>query len=527
MLFNSFAFLLGFLPIVCLGYFAIGKYSHTYSLVLLAVASVLFYGYWNYRFIPLLAASILLNYFGGTHISRINQAGRTASAKILLTSLIAINLALLSYFKYANFFIESYNNLANAGISKANIILPIGISFYTFTQIAFLVDVYQNTSSEFNFLRYILFVTYFPHLIAGPILHHKEMMSQFAKKAVCRVRWDSVSGGFSLLILGLAKKVLIADQVAKFSSPVFLAVSHGGTPMMFEAWMAAIAYTLQIYFDFSAYSDMAVGISLMFNIRLPINFNSPYKSKSIIEFWRRWHMSLSRFLRDYLYIPLGGNRKGLTQRHINLMVTMLLGGLWHGAGWTFIVWGGLHGSFLVINHVWQSFAGQHGWNRNSSIYSSFSWIVTFLCVVVGWVIFRSESMTTATAMLKGMAGFNGMAIPQQLATHLGKLTEMNFIHITGFTPLTDLDVPEAAMTLIIPLLIAVFLPNALQVMQSVEPVIDSHQFNSKFNSKGSKWQSILIWRESPVSAILLGITFYIVISQLLKVGESEFLYFQF
>jgi D-alanyl-lipoteichoic acid acyltransferase DltB (MBOAT superfamily) len=265
----------------------------------------------------------------------------------LLASAIAVNLILLGYFKYANFFADNLNHFAGTALPIGQVILPLGISFFTFTQIAFLVDTYQGKVKEFNFVHYTLFVTYFPHLIAGPVLHHKEMMPQFAKRNVCHLNWDNVAVGLSIFVLGLAKKVLIADSLAEFATPIFSAVAAGGQPMLFEAWIGALAYTLQLYFDFSAYSDMAIGISLMFNVRLPMNFNSPYKATSIIDFWRRWHMTLSRFLRDYLYIPLGGSRNGKAQRYLNLMITMLLGGLWHGAGWTFVIWGGLHGFYWL------------------------------------------------------------------------------------------------------------------------------------------------------------------------------------
>ncbi|WP_309246667.1 MBOAT family O-acyltransferase [Ramlibacter montanisoli] len=283
-------------------------------------------------------------------------------------------------------------------------ILPLGISFYTFTQIAFLVDTYQGKVTEFNFFRYALFVTWFPHLIAGPVLHHAEMMPQFARKAVCRIDWQNVAVGLSIFVLGLAKKVLLADSIAEFASPVFDGVKAGAQPMLFEAWVGALAYTLQLYLDFSAYSDMAIGLSLMFNVRLPLNFDSPYKATSIIDFWRRWHMTLSRFLRDYLYIPLGGGRAGNARRYANLMTTMVLGGLWHGAGWTFVVWGTLHGCYLLVNHAWRAFRRRHGWGEGGRAAALAAGALTFLAVVVGWVFFRADSMASAVTMLQGMTG---------------------------------------------------------------------------------------------------------------------------
>lgn len=324
MLFNSYAFIFVFLPIVFFGFFYIGKHSHALASLWLAAASLSFYGYWDARFVGLLLGSVAFNYSAGYLIGHRHARTLVSQSKILLFCAITTNLILLGYFKYANFFADNLNHFIATSLPVNDVILPLGISFFTFTQIAFLVDTYQRKVKEYNFVHYLLFVTYFPHLIAGPVLHHKEMMPQFSKRNVCRINWDNVAVGLSIFVLGLGKKVLIADSLSNFSTPIFSAVALGEQPMLFEAWMGALSYTLQLYFDFSAYSDMAVGLSLMFNVRLPMNFNSPYKATSIIEFWRCWHMTLSRFLRDYLYIPLGGSRNGKTQRYLNLMITMLL-----------------------------------------------------------------------------------------------------------------------------------------------------------------------------------------------------------
>lgn len=285
----------------------------------------------------LLLASIAFNYGAGYWIGIKRTLQIDKQAKLALIVAITVNLLLLGYFKYVNFFIVSANQFFGSHFPLRDIILPLGISFFTFTQIAFLVDVYCGIACEYNIIHYLLFVTYFPHLIAGPVLHHRQMMPQFADPDTYRINPEHIAIGLTAFILGLAKKVLIADDLSEYATPVFNAARDGSMPMLFEAWIGALAYTLQIYFDFSGYSDMAIGLSLMFNVRLPLNFDSPYKATNIIEFWRRWHMSLSSFLRDYLYIPLGGNRKGNIRRYANLMATMLLGGLWHGAGWTFIV----------------------------------------------------------------------------------------------------------------------------------------------------------------------------------------------
>ncbi len=339
MLFNSYGFIFLFLPVVLLGFYQLGRISHFYAALWLALASLFFYGYWNPAYVGLLLGSIVCNYSFGRWIAQAGIAPVPVRQKQLLIIAITANLALLGYYKYANFFINNLNPVLGTSWNLGNILLPLGISFFTFTQIAFLVDTYQGKVKEYSFTHYALFVTSFPHLIAGPILHHKEMMPQFAKPGSYQINWANIAVGLTIFICGLAKKVLIADHLNEFATPIFNAVGAGGHPMLFEAWVGALAYTLQLYFDFSGYSDMAIGLSLMFNVRLPMNFNSPYKATTIIEFWRRWHMTLSRFLRDYLYIPLGGNRKGKIYRYRNLIITMLLGGLWHGAGWTFLIWG--------------------------------------------------------------------------------------------------------------------------------------------------------------------------------------------
>ncbi|WEF35690.1 MBOAT family O-acyltransferase [Pseudoduganella chitinolytica] len=336
MLFNTFAFCAVFLPLALLGYFLLSRISLRGSVVLLLVASVIFYSYWDVRYLPLLAGSIVGNFLVGRAIVGAGEAGSAASRRWLVVG-VAGNLALLTFFKYANFIVENFAAATGYDIPSPGISLPIGISFFTFTQIAYLVDCYQGKVKETRPESYGLFVTYFPHLIAGPILHHKEMIPQFDTPQTHRFNTGRLTVGMIFFAIGLFKKVVIADGVARFVGPVFN--MHHASLTQLEAWAGALAYTFQLYFDFSAYSDMAYGLSYMFGIILPINFFSPYKATSIIEFWRRWHITLSTFLRDYLYIPLGGNRRGKAQRYVNLVITMLLGGLWHGAAWTFIAWG--------------------------------------------------------------------------------------------------------------------------------------------------------------------------------------------
>lgn len=432
MLFNSYSFIFLYLPVVLLGFFALARYSHAFAAGWLALASLFFYGWWNPAYVGLLLGSIVCNYAFGMWIAKAVVQRRGARKKHLLIAAITANLSLLGYYKYANFFVDSVNAVAGTQWSVAAIILPLGISFFTFTQIAFLVDTYQGKVKEYNFVHYVLFVTYFPHLIAGPVLHHAEMMPQFARQSTYRPDWDNIATGLLLFTLGLCKKVLWADSLAPFATAIFDGAAHGmasGTlPTIYEAWSGALAYTLQIYFDFSGYTDMALGVALMFGIRLPINFDSPYKATSIIDFWRRWHMTLSRFLRDYLYIPLGGNRHGTLRRYLNLLITMLLGGLWHGAGWTFVIWGALHGAYLVINHLWREMISQRylqwvpGWMGTLA-----GGALTFIAVVAAWVVFRADNMAQATVMLNAMFGIAARPITFDAVLHgnLLLLTDMS------------------------------------------------------------------------------------------------------
>src|SRR4029434_10458885 len=313
---------------------------------------------------------------------------RPRTAKPLLVFGLVLNLATLGYFKYANFFVDNLNAVAGLDVVLGKVVLPIGISFFTFQKIAFLVDAYRDRVDRLNFIDYALFVTFFPQLIAGPIVHHSEVIRQFRERAA--VSMPTIALGVTIFAIGLAKKVILADTAALYASPRFEAVAAGARPDALAAWGAALAYAAQLYFDFSGYSDMAIGAGLLFGIRLPVNFASPYRAESIIDFWHRWHITLSRFLRDYLYVPLGGNRKGRARRYVNLLITMVLGGFWHGAGWTFVIWGSLHTIYLVANHVWRALSGPPGAGSGSSspLECRLGQAVTFVAVVVAWVFFR-------------------------------------------------------------------------------------------------------------------------------------------
>ena len=417
MLFNSAQFIFGFVPLTLLGFFALARWRHDAALAWLTAASLVFYGWWNPVWVPLMLASMAFNFFVGVALARAavqsDEAGRLPR-RALLTAAIVANLALLFHYKYSAFVLGSLAAWWPALPTPAQGELPLGISFFTFTQIAFLVDVYQRKAADFSPLRYGLFVTYYPHLIAGPILHHREMMPQFARPDIFQFSAQRLADGLAIFTLGLFKKVVLADRFAAFANPAFDAA--GTYPLtFFESWGAALAYTLQLYFDFSGYSDMAIGLALMIGIALPLNFHSPYKARDISDFWRRWHMTLSRFLRDYLYIPLGGNRHGEPRRYLNLLLTMLLGGAWHGAGWTFIVWGGLHGLYLVLHGLWRS-ALQRLWPHRPALpgADTLAWLLTFSAVVVAWVFFRAADLATAVSILRGMAGLHGSVLPEQI-----------------------------------------------------------------------------------------------------------------
>src|SRR6202165_1093356 len=413
MLFNSYPFIFLFLPIALIGYFALGRRGNLRPVIGLGLASLIFYSASNWQFVLLLLASVAFNYTVGLLLisKRLPAVPRLAVLTIGVTG----DLLVLGTFKYAGFLAANLNAIFSTGFT-VNILLPVGISFYTFTQIAFLVDAYRGNVARYRMPHYALFVTYFPHLIAGPILHHRDMIPQFERAASKRPDPHLILCGLIIFAIGLFKKTCLADGIQPL-----VALAFGPNPPSFDqAWIGALAYTFQLYFDFSGYSDMAIGISLMFGIFLPLNFNSPYKATSIIDFWRRWHMTLSQFLRDYLYIPLGGNRHGRTLRYVNLMITMLLGGLWHGAAWTFVAWGALHGVYLCINHAWNNY-GPAVAPRLARLANIAAFALTFLSVVVAWVFFRADSLSSALYVLSRMAD------PTQIAFGRGEMAYTVFI----------------------------------------------------------------------------------------------------
>jgi len=435
---------------------------------------------------------MLFNYAIGATLSR--GAGRR---RALLVTGVTGNLLLLGYFKYANFFVDNLNLLTGTDFQIEKILLPLAISFFTFQQIAYLVDAHRGETREYNFMHYCLFVTFFPQLIAGPIVHHREMLPQFAHPATYRFHHEHFSIGLSIFIIGLFKKVVLADNLSQFATPVFSAAANGTVLTLFEAWTGALAYPFQLYFDFSGYSDMAIGLARLFGIRLPLNFYSPYQATSIIDFWRRWHMTLSRFLRDYLYIPLGGNRKGPARRYLNLMLTMLLGGLWHGAGWTFVIWGALHGFYLFINHTWRRLLQRLALGRWETFrgYRLVAGIVTFLAVTTGWVFFRAADTATALQILKAMVGGHGLDLSQAY-----------------FNELVHRD--SALRWLVAAAILAWGLPNSLQLFSRFAPSTDPVEPARR-----------LAWSPSWRWALAIGLLALVTLYHMNRI--SEFLYFQF
>jgi alginate O-acetyltransferase complex protein AlgI len=399
MIFSSPAFILVFLPLAFIGYFFLNRRRLVIAgKVWLVLMSLVFYGYWSVAYVPLLVSSIIFNFLVGTKlIPGTDTLVLGWPRRTLLIGGIVANLALLGYFKYANFLVDNINTAFDAHYVLGQITLPLGISFFTFTQIAYLVDSYQGEAKEYDFINYALFVTFFPHLIAGPILHHQEMMTQFESRWTWVVRHRNIVLGLFIFSIGLFKKVIVADTFAIWANRGF---DSAAKLDFVSAWATSLSYTLQLYFDFSGYCDMAIGAALLFNIWLPLNFNSPYKALDIQDFWRRWHMTLSRYLRDYLYIPLGGNRCSEARVNFNLMATFMLGGLWHGASWMFVIWGTLHGCALVIHRAWHA----HGYELPRVA----AWLITFGFVNVTWVFFRAKTLDDAIRVLGGMVDLNSL-----------------------------------------------------------------------------------------------------------------------
>ena len=388
MLFNSQAFVLGFLPVVLIAYYAVGGARQRQGVLI--VASLVFYAGWDLRFVPALVALTVANW-------AIARWWGVVRRDWVLWLGIALNLGVLGVCKYANFVGANVAALFGMGFAPVGIILPLGVSFFTFQKISYLVDLRRGDRPVYGLLEFAAFVTFFPALVAGPLVRHNELIPQL-RRPLTGI-WEGLSRGAVLFAIGFAKKVGIADTVASVGDLMFTHAGAGGVGMA-EAWVGVVAYSLQILFDFSGYSDMAIGLGLMFGLRLPFNFDAPYRAVSIRDFWRRWHMTLSRFLRDYVYVPLGGNRAGPGRQAVNVVATMLLGGLWHGAAWTFVAWGGAHGVALAVNSAW----ARGVWRMPRWV----GWAATMGFVMLAWVLFRAPDFSTALRVYAGMAGVEGV-----------------------------------------------------------------------------------------------------------------------
>ncbi|MCB1754490.1 MAG: MBOAT family protein [Gammaproteobacteria bacterium] len=546
MLFNASEFIFGFFPVTLLVFiYLLNRGLYRQSLAWLVFASLFFYAWWKPVYLLLILSSIGINYVLGLYICAIRSPLGATARKLLLYLGVAANLASIAWFKYAGFIATNINSAFDTRFDVGDIVLPLAISFFTFQQIAYLVDAYRGETEEHNFLNYALFVTFFPQLIAGPIVSHKEMLPQFFTYKARHFDYNNLAVGLTLFSIGLFKKVVIADGVAIHANTVFDAAAAGQTLTFFEAWCGAIAYTLQLYFDFSGYSDMALGLSRVFGIRLPLNFYSPYKAGSIIEFWRRWHITLSRFLRNYLYFSLGGNRHGKTRRYINLLITMLLGGLWHGAAWTFVLWGMLHGVYLVINHAWRGFRQRFaaGGILLRSIEKVFYHGLTFLAVVVAWVYFRAENLDIAHNVLAGMAGLQGIALPIEWLNRSPEMVQTLQAMSIGFQPLLSVgpimtllyDIadllgnriessgigPLTALAYMSLLVVWTWLaPNTQQFTRRFEPAFEA--FNGQIRPM---WPGILQFRLNALYAVLIAL---IMAYSIFGTSQtSQFLYFNF
>jgi D-alanyl-lipoteichoic acid acyltransferase DltB (MBOAT superfamily) len=519
-LFHAPVFLLFFLPVTLALYLVLERRSPAgLSIGFLAIASLFFYSWWNPLYLPLLLGSIGFNFLLGIWVA---PDSKVKHRRALLIAGVAVNVGVLALFKYADFLVRSGNWLFSTNQPDLGILLPLAISFFTFQQIAFLVDSYEGTS-ERSFPAYCLFITFFPHLIAGPIVHHREMMPQFARLYAGDRRsndeiWRDLAVGFTIFAIGLAKKVFFADQFALWSDNAFRAADAGASMSFLESWLGTACFTLQIYLDFSGYSDMAIGLARLFGVKLPLNFDSPYKASSIIEFWRRWHITLSRFLRDYLYFPLGGNRRGPFLRYFNLMLVMLIGGLWHGASWTFVVWGGLHGAYLAINHLWR------WWEKHGGPYigTILGRVLTILAVMVAWVFFRANTFEGAWRMLRGMFALDGIAVPFHWQPILGPLVDkLNAFGLSfHFAPVPAYSGGTQIFWVLAGFAAMWFLPNTQQIMRKWDPAFEKVEAPAG----PSRWLS---WSPNVVTGAICASIVLAVVFVVLQGHAGEFIYFQF
>ena len=544
MLFNSYEFIFAFLPATLVGFFALGVVSRTAALRWIILVSLVFYALWRPLNVLLIAPSILINFALARTLQRLADDGkRFRAARLVLVLGIAFNIAFLGYFKYIDFGLSTINDIFGANLVLTHVILPLGISFITFQKIAFLIDVHAGRIRSFTLQDYCLFVLFFPQLIAGPIVHYREMMPQF-HSASCRFEKENFAVGLTLLSFGLFKKVVLADHVATVVTPIYNQAASGGGTSLLLAWAAAIGFTLQIYFDFSGYTDMALGAARFFGVRLPQNFNSPLQASNIIDFWLRWHMTLTRFLTAYIFNPLTLwlTRRRLAKGHRGLagpnttigafsyllmfpvLVTMFVSGLWHGAGYGFVIWGLIHGFYLTINHAWRLIRPRLWPDRLSyeRIMRPVGGILTFVAVAAAMVFFRSPTITSAADVLKGLIGQNGIALPQAIYDHLGPVAA--WLHRAGVASVapelwSGQEFGRMVMWIFASMFIALACPNTLQILARYEPALGVKPSTTDFGRRIIEWNASLPWAIAVSIVAACGI--------LSLGGPSEFLYWQF
>jgi D-alanyl-lipoteichoic acid acyltransferase DltB (MBOAT superfamily) len=543
MLFNSYEFLFAFLPVTFVVFLLLGRSSRNLALGWLIVASLVFYAWWRPINAPIISISLAVNFTLARLMQRLGAGGQQSRWRtpVLLLG-IAFNIAFLGYFKYTNFLLSVYTDLSGRQFVLQHVILPLGISFITFQKIAFLIDVHSGRIESFTLRDYLLFVLFFPQLIAGPIVHYREMMPQFHSNP-CRFDREALAVGLTMVCFGLVKKVVLADRIALYVTPIFNQAAAGDAVSLLPAWVAAIGFTLQLYFDFSGYSDMAAGLARCFGVRLPVNFYSPLQASSIIEFWTRWHITLTRFLTAYLYNPLllwltrrrfakglpgiGGRQRLTVGAFMQLLagptlLTMLISGLWHGAGYLFIIWGLMHGVYLTINHAWRM-TGAKLWSdkeRYARLMRPIGFALTFFVVVVSMVIFRAPTVHAAMDIFKGMFGGHGFELPQVIADKLSVLgVPRRYLPVRPGMNGTDL-VSEYARLLML-LAIALIMPNTIQIMARWQPVLDARDrpANTGLLPRWFVWNPTVIWA---------GAMSLLAVWAIMRVGgPSEFLYWQF
>ena len=540
MLFNSYEFIFLFLPVTVLIFYQLGKFGNKKLTILwLVAASFFFYAWWNPPYFWLLLLSICVNYGIGCALNQCRADESRRRARLFLTLGIVFNLGAIGYYKYFNFFIDTTNSLLGTSIVLDQIVLPLGISFYTFQQISYLMDSFEGQAKGYRFIDYCLFVSFFPQLIAGPIVTHDEMLPQFSQREKEKFNEEDMAVGLTIFSIGLFKKVIVADSVAIYATSVFNAAHQGVSLTLFESWIGALAYALQIYFDFSGYSDMAIGGARMFGIKLPLNFNSPYKAVNIIDFWARWHMTLTRFLNRYLYNPIAMSLsrrrmqmgKSLIRRGmgspgafteliaIPTMITMLLAGFWHGAGWQYIIFGLLHGFYLTVNHGWNMLQKLMGDDLRKSRWwrDRLGQFATLIAVVISLVFFRAEGVGDAFSILQGMFGVNGVSLPISFSKQLAVLQNWN-ITFNGLIPHLKLETLEVVSWISLLFIFVWLAPNTQQWMVKFEPVLDD-KFARLSKHDYFQWQPTRGWAAIAATIALISIL------NLARV--SEFIYFQF